>query len=106
MNFITTASAGIKDFVNSVNVDKNSDVNSVYNKIDAIVSFAIGLIGLIIFIYIIYGGFLYLTSQGNPDQTKKAQQIIVFAIIGAVILGLAYGLTQLIINFLNNGNLN
>lgn len=103
MNFITTAAAGVANFVGSVNVDKNADTNSLYNKIDSIVGFAIGLIGLIIFIYIIYGGFLYLTSQGNADQTKKAQQIIVFAIIGAVILGLAYGITNLIINFLNKG---
>jgi len=104
MNFITTASAGVANLVNTVKVDNDANTGTIYNKIDSIVSFAIGLIGVIIFIYIIYGGFLYLTSQGNADQTKKAQQIIVFAIIGAIILSLAYGLSRLITNFLNNSS--
>ena len=35
--------------------------------------------------YIIYGGFQYLTSQGAPDSTKKAQQTIINALVGVAI---------------------
>lgn len=35
--------------------------------------------------YIIYGGILYVTSQGSPDQTGKAQNTILNALIGLVI---------------------
>ena len=32
--------------------------------------------------YIVYGGIQYMTSQGSPDMTKKAQQTIINALIG------------------------
>lgn len=35
--------------------------------------------------YIIYGGILYMTSQGAPDQAGKAQSTIQNALIGLVI---------------------
>jgi len=35
--------------------------------------------------YIIYGGIQYITSQGSPDSTKKAQQTIINALIGVAI---------------------
>jgi hypothetical protein len=39
--------------------------------------------------YIIYGGILYVTSQGSPDQTGKAQNTIINALIGLVIASIA-----------------
>lgn len=41
--------------------------------------------GLVAIGYIIYGGILYVTSQGSPDQTGKAQNTILNALIGLVI---------------------
>ncbi len=32
--------------------------------------------------YIIFGGIQYITSQGAPDSTKKAQQTIINALVG------------------------
>lgn len=46
--------------------------------------------------FIIYGGITYVTSQGAPDQTSKAQQTIINALIGLVVALLAAGL----VNFL------
>lgn len=39
--------------------------------------------------YIIYGGFQYLVSQGEPDRTKRAKDSILNALIGLVIAILA-----------------
>ncbi len=39
--------------------------------------------------YVIYGGVLYITSQGSPEQTGKAQSTIQNALIGLVITILA-----------------
>lgn len=41
--------------------------------------------GLVAIGYIIYGGILYVTSQGSPDQTGKAQNTILNALIGLVL---------------------
>jgi hypothetical protein len=45
--------------------------------------------------FIIYGGFQYLISQGEPDRTKAARQTIQNAVIGLVITTLA----TFIVNF-------
>jgi uncharacterized membrane protein len=48
--------------------------------------------------FIIYGGILYVTSQGSPDQTGKAQNSILNAIIGLVIAMAAVA----VVSFLGN----
>lgn len=55
----------------------------------AILEDLIRLAALIAVGYVIYGGFQYMTSQGAPDSTKKAQQTIINAVIGVVIAILA-----------------
>lgn len=46
--------------------------------------------------YIIYGGFLYITSQGEPDKAKNAQTAITNAVTGLVIALLAAGIVSFI----------
>jgi len=41
-------------------------------------------------IYLIYSGIIYITAAGNPDAAKKGQQGVINAIIGIVIIVLAY----------------
>jgi hypothetical protein len=46
--------------------------------------------------YIIYGGFQYLMSQGEPSATKKAKDTILNAIIGLAIAILATAIVNFI----------
>jgi hypothetical protein len=46
--------------------------------------------------YIIYAGFMYMTSQGEPDKAKNAQQTITNAVVGLVIALLATGVVAFI----------
>ncbi len=41
--------------------------------------------GLVAIGFVIYGGILYVTSQGSPEQTAKAQNTIQNALIGLLI---------------------
>lgn len=50
-------------------------------------------------IYLIYSGILYITAAGNPDSAKKGQQGIINAIIGIVIIVLAYTIITVVMNF-------
>lgn len=53
----------------------------------------IGIVGgALAFIYLLYSGVLYITANGNPDQAKKAQTGIINAVIGLVIIVLAYSI--------------
>lgn len=50
----------------------------------AIVDDLLRIAGLVAIGFIIYGGILYVTSQGSPDQTSKAQGTIQNALVGLV----------------------
>lgn len=53
-----------------------------------ILNIAVRFVGIAAFIMIIIGGFQYLTSGGNPENTKKAWSTITWGIAGlAVLLG-------------------
>ena len=51
-------------------------------------------------IFIVYAGFLYLTSGGDEDKTKAAKNYIVYAVIGIAIALLARGIVLLAKNFI------
>lgn len=53
----------------------------------------LGLIGTVMVILIIYAGFLYMTAAGNEDKIDKAKKIIKSAVIGLIIVVLAYSIT-------------
>jgi len=50
----------------------------------------LGLAGIALFIMLLIGGFKYLTSAGNPENAASAQKTITYAIIGIVLIALAY----------------
>ena len=58
-------------------------IGNIYH---AAIPIAAGLATLVI----IYGGYRYITSAGNPEALKDAKDIIVGALIGLVLLLLAY----------------
>lgn len=64
----------------------------------AILEMLIRLAGIAAFAYLIYGGFMYLTSSGNSENTKKAGATLLNAAIG---LAIAISATTLV-NFFAN----
>jgi hypothetical protein len=48
--------------------------------------FAVGILGIVIFGALVYSGFQYLTSVGDPTKMGEARSGIVSAFIGAIIL--------------------
>jgi len=47
-------------------------------------------VGIIAFIFVLYGGFLYLTAGGDSAAAAKARGIIINAMIGLIIIFLSY----------------
>lgn len=54
--------------------------------------------GALSVIFIIYGGFVYVASGGSPEQTKRAKEIILYAIIGLIISLMAGGIVTFILS--------
>ena len=57
----------------------------------------LSLVGIIFLVLTIYGGILWMTAGGKEEQVKKAGNIITRAVIGLVIVVLAYAITYFII---------
>lgn len=57
---------------------------------------ALALSGSVFLFLIIYGGIVIMTAAGNNERVKKGKEVIVWAIIGALILGSAYAITATI----------
>ena len=68
----------------------------VSKVIGRIVGGALGLLGSIFFVMLVYGGFMWMTAQGNESQVGKAKDIITWAVWGVAIILLAYVIVDLI----------
>lgn len=55
-----------------------------------IIQLVLGLMTLIAVVLIIYGGFVWLTAAGNEENTEKAKRIISAAVVGLIIILLAW----------------
>jgi hypothetical protein len=61
-----------------------------------IISAALGLVGIIFFLLMLYAGFLWMTARGNEKTATQAKEIVISATIGLVIVVGAYAITNLI----------
>ncbi|KKU13687.1 MAG: hypothetical protein UX17_C0011G0003 [Parcubacteria group bacterium GW2011_GWC2_45_7] len=50
-----------------------------------LVQAALSLVGVIFFLMILYGGYLWLTAGGNEDQVKKGREFITRAVVGFMV---------------------
>lgn len=64
----------------------------------AVLEILLRLAGLIGVIFVIYGGFNYITSQGEPDKTKSSRQTIINALVGIAISIVASAVVSFIAN--------
>ncbi len=71
-------------------------------QIISIVSWVLGFLALVAVIMIIYGGFIWMMAAGNEERIASAKKIISAAIIGLVIILLAWA----IVWFVTSGLLN
>lgn len=71
-----------------------ADLAALFDNIFKFLNYAIGLIGVGM---IIYSGFLYITSLGNPQKTKQALQSIIYTAVGFVVAILARAITMFIL---------
>ncbi|OGL74358.1 hypothetical protein A3E39_03375 [Candidatus Uhrbacteria bacterium RIFCSPHIGHO2_12_FULL_60_25] len=58
---------------------------------------ALGLVGVVLLVMLIYAGFLWMTAGGNTETVKKAQQQIKNAIIGLIIIAASYAITSFVL---------
>jgi len=70
----------------------------VRQTIGKIINVALSLLGIIVLVIIIYGGFLWMTAGGNDEKVGEAKKWIFGGIIGLVIILSAYAIASFVIS--------
>ena len=65
-----------------------------------IIQTAMGLLGIIAVLIVLYGGFKWMTAAGNEESVAEAKKILIAGVIGLVIIVSAYALASFIISSL------
>jgi hypothetical protein len=68
------------------------------DRLPKVINAFLGIVSIIAVAAIIYGGFKYITSAGNDKDLTAAKNIIVYAVIGLIVIGLAAVLVNFVIS--------
>jgi len=117
-NFFLAASAFAQDALNlleeagntavgegQVSAIKDNPSGYLGSTAGAVINVFLSLLGIIFLILILYGGFLWMTAAGNEEKIKKATQVIGRAVIGIIIVAMAYGITYFVLQAVTNATL-
>lgn len=75
----------------------NND-GDIKTTIETILKSIILVSGLVAVVFIVIGGFQYMTSAGDPGKTKKAKDTILYAAIGLIVCVLAFAIVNFVIH--------
>ena len=64
--------------------------------VSKILPIVLGLAGFLTVIIIVISGIQFITSSGNPEAAASARSRLIFALVGFVIIILAFAITQII----------
>ena len=74
-------------------------LSSVENTFTSFVSASVGIAFMVMLILIVWAGFKYLTSGGEPKAIQAAHQVTTWAFLGILFMAIAWLILQLIENF-------
>lgn len=72
--------------------------SSLPTVVGTVVNSFLAVMGIVLTIIIIRGGFMYMTAGGESGQTEKAKKWIINGIVGLIIVLLAYALSTFVID--------
>ena len=68
----------------------------------SIINVVLGFLGILLLFYMLYAGFLWMTAGGDTKKVEKAQSIITQAIIGLLIIVMAFAISNFVLGSLIN----
>lgn len=94
-SFLTILSEGIPPTPSPILGDKAT----IEDLIVKIIKYGIYIAGLIALVFLVIGGYQYITSGGNEESSKKAVKTISTAVLGLILVFAAYGIIYSILNY-------
>jgi hypothetical protein len=78
---------------------------SIGEIITRVLTYLLPVAGLLLLLYLIYGGFMFMTSGGDPQKASTARGIITTALIGFVIIFIAFWIVQIVARIFGLGDI-
>ncbi len=82
-----------------------SSAPSLPEMIGQLINVALGLLGMVLLVLVIYGGYLWMTAGGNSEQVDKAKKIITNAVVGLVIIMASYAIANFVFGAVLNSTI-
>lgn len=67
-----------------------------------VINILLGFMGIIAVVIILLGGFRWMTAAGNEDKVGEAKRIIGAGAVGLVIILMAFGIAQFVLDAMYN----
>lgn len=77
----------------------NQGTNLV-DSIELVIQWALGFIGIVVFLIFLFAGFEYATAGGDEGKASTAQKRMVNAVIGLIIIFFAFVASNTILSFI------
>lgn len=84
-----------------ITIDNPIAATDFKDLINSIIDFLFTVSLFIVPIVIIIGGFFFITAAGNTSQIETGKRLVLYAIIGFLIIIVAKGLAQVILDIFN-----
>ena len=99
---VTTASAAPRcSGSSSVGVPYDPFVGkTIPEVIGQLVRFLLGLVGALMLVMFIYGGFTWMLAQGDSKKVDSAKKILTNAVIGMVLIMFSYAILSVFLSYL------
>ncbi|MBU0572661.1 hypothetical protein KKH23_03000 [Patescibacteria group bacterium] len=78
----------------------SGEQGDIGNVVSSLINYLFPLAGILLLLYLIYGGFSLMTSGGDPKAVQGAKSKITSALIGFIIIFAAYWIVQIVASIL------
>ena len=77
--------------------DSRSGVDDIVGRV---ILGVLSLVGVVFFLFIIYGGLIWMTADGNEEKIKRANNIIMNSLFGFILILASYGFVYFLADYL------
>jgi Cys-rich repeat protein len=89
-----SAQFGLSEAAKGTGIPTGTNVPAIIGRI---LRLALGFVGTLFLLLMVYAGFLWMTARGDSKKVDQAKGLITSAIIGVFLIGAAYAITALVI---------
>ena len=71
---------------------------SLRSAVLVVINFFLFFLGLVATIFVIYGGFLYITAGGDDGKVESAKKILMYSVIGIIICLMSFAIINTVVD--------